>query len=98
MMGLLGSIHSLGGKDADRYFFTEEVIDDSPGDFVVKLLLFLRVELTLFRVSSYKLFKSLFVDVVVHFAPLHALEEVEPFDGPALVVHGLGKESFYYLA
>lgn len=98
MMGLLGSVHSLGGKDADRDFFTEEVVDDSPGDFVVKLLFCLRVELTLFRVSSYKLFQSLFVDVVVHFAPLHALEEVEPFDCPALVVHRLGKESFYYFA
>lgn len=87
MMGLLGSVHSLGGQDADRYFFAEEEIDDSPGDFVVKLLLCLRVEHALFWVSSYKLFQSLLVDVVVHFAPLHTLEEVEPFDCPALVVH-----------
>lgn len=82
MMRLLGLVHALRGKHADRDLLSEEVINDGSGDLVVKGLLSHRVELTLFRMAFYQVLQGLLIDVVVHLAPYHALVQVKPLDVP----------------
>ena len=83
MMRLLGLVHALRGKHTDRDLLSQEVINDSSGDLVVKRLLSHRVELTLFRMAFYQIFEGLLIDVVVHLAPYHALVEVKPLGVPS---------------
>ena len=84
MMRLLGLVHALRGEHADRDLLSQEVIDDSPGDLVVKLLLRHRVQLALFGMALDQVFEGLLVDVVIHLAPDHALVQVEPLNVPPL--------------
>jgi hypothetical protein len=83
VVGLLGGVHALGGEDADGYLFSEEVVDDGPGNFGVEELLRLGVELTFFGVPPHQLLQSFLVNIVIHLAPDHALIEVESLQVPS---------------
>lgn len=98
MMRLLGFVHALGGEHADRDFLSQEVVNDGPGDLVVKLLLSHRVELTLFGMAFDQIPEGLLVDVVVHLAPYHALVEVEPLRAPSLLHSAAPEQLLHYAA
>lgn len=84
MMRLLGLVHALRGENADRDLLSKEVINDSSGDFVVKLLFPHRVELALFRMAFGQVFEGFLIDVVIHLAPYHTLIQVKPLNIPPL--------------
>jgi hypothetical protein len=82
-MGLFGLIHALGGSDANCYFLSKEIIDESPCDFTIKSLLRLRVKLKLLWTYFNKLFEGISVDVVIHLAPDHTLIHVKSLNIPS---------------
>lgn len=73
-MSFFGSIHSLGGENADRNLLPEKVIDEGASDGIVEGLFVLGVKMMVLGVRQDELAQGILVDIVVHLAPDHALE------------------------